>query len=85
MCNQVKASRIGKSVGYEAVLCRMEKSGKAIIVKYIYIYSEILPYVFFVSISDIVSVSFILSLYIQEVPGEMFHNLAIILTNSEMW
>ena len=28
--NPVKASRIGKSVGYEAVLCRMEKSGKTI-------------------------------------------------------
>ena len=28
--NPVKASRIGKSVGYEAVLCRMEKSGKVI-------------------------------------------------------
>ena len=28
--NPVKASRIGKSVGYEAMLCRMEKSGKAI-------------------------------------------------------
>ena len=30
MGNPVKASRIGKSVGYEAMLCRMEKSGKAI-------------------------------------------------------
>ena len=30
MGNPVKASRIGKSVGYEAVLCRMEKSGKTI-------------------------------------------------------
>ena len=28
--NPVKASRIGKSVGYEAVRCRMEKSGEAI-------------------------------------------------------
>ena len=28
--NPVKASRIGTSVGYEAMLCRMEKSGKAI-------------------------------------------------------
>lgn len=58
---------------------------------YIYIYPELLLYIFgntseciFVSISDFASVSFILSLYIQEVAGEKFHNLAIYLINSKM-